>query len=36
VEIPRMLDAKGMQYKETKEGEFIVKKCPFCSDSKGK
>lgn len=36
MEIQRMLDTRGMQYKETKGGEFNIKSCPFCSDSKGK
>jgi len=36
MEIPRMLDGRGMQYKENETGQFIVKNCPFCSDTRGK
>ena len=36
MEILRVLEDRGMQYKETGTGQYVVKNCPFCPDNKGK
>lgn len=36
MEIRRILDGKGMQYKVNETGQLVVRNCPFCPDAKGK